>query len=89
METRVLERPLARSISLHLLFLIVAFFYVTHGPKLDLNQEPIEVAVLETDKATPKNSIVKRSAGEQVKYAKRRLPERQDKGGSRRAVLAQ
>ncbi len=70
-ETRVLERPLARSISLHLLFLIVAFFYVTHGPKLDLNQEPIEVAVLETDKATPKNSIVKRSAGEQVKYAKK------------------
>ncbi|MBU6152706.1 MAG: energy transducer TonB [Bdellovibrionales bacterium] len=66
-----MERPLARSITFHLLFLIVAFFYVTQGPQITLREDPIEVALKDPKHEKPKNTIVKRSAGQEEKTAKK------------------
>jgi TonB family protein len=71
-DTRVLDRPLARSLSFHLLILLVASLYATQIRKFSLNDQPIEVTVEDSanlQKAKP--AIVKRSAGEEVKEAKK------------------
>jgi TonB family protein len=71
-DTRVLESPVARSLGFHLLLLLVAFFCATQGPKFDTLSEPIEVTVNEILKdGKTKASIVKRSAGQEVKEARK------------------
>jgi TonB family protein len=71
-DTRVLDRPLARSLSFHLLILLVASLYATQVTKLYQKDEPIEVTVEDVShREKSKASIVKRSAGDEVKEAKK------------------
>ncbi len=72
MDTPVLDSPLARSLSFHILVLLVAFLYATQIPNLYKNDQPIEVTVEEVLKnADTKSTIVKRSAGEETDLAKK------------------
>jgi TonB family protein len=80
MSSRTLQNPVSRSLGLHLLLLLVAFFYVTHAPKFASITEPITVDFVDkvdeaqkkkAEDAAVKNSIVQKSAGEEAKVAKK------------------
>jgi protein TonB len=71
-NTRVFESSLSRSLLFHLFLLLVAYFYATHAPKLDLQSEPVEVTLedLKKDK-TVRKTIVQKSLGEESREAKK------------------
>ena len=80
MSSRTLQNPVSRSLGLHLLLLLVAFFYVTHAPKFATTTEPITIDFVDkvaqpekkkTEDTSVKNAIVQKSAGEEAKVAKK------------------
>ena len=72
MSTRVHENPVARSLGLHLMLLLVALLYILSAPKPMLSQAPVEVTLAdESERAKPTREIVQRSEGREVKEAKK------------------
>ena len=69
MSSRTLQNPLSRSVGIHLLLLLVAFFLVTHAPKLPIS-EPITIQILEP--TAPSRAVVQKSEGIQTDHAKKK-----------------
>jgi protein TonB len=70
-NTRLFESSLSRSLLFHLVLLLVAYFYATHAPKLDLKEEPVEVTLEDIKKdKTVRKTVVQKSSGEEAKEAK-------------------
>lgn len=78
MSTRVLQNPISRSLAIHAFLLLLACFYVTHAPKINLD-EPITVSILETkdqvkdhkNDDAAKRMIVQKSEGDLADEAKK------------------
>ena len=71
-NTRLIESSLSRSLLFHLFLLLVAYFYATHAPKLELQSEPVEVTLDDIKKdTTTRKTIVQKSLGEESKEAKK------------------
>jgi TonB family protein len=76
MSSLASQNPISRSIGLHLTLLLIAFFYVTHAPKLADLSEPITIDFVEkktktTEDSAAKNAIVQKSLGTETKVAKK------------------
>lgn len=77
MSVQTLQNPISKSIGLHLLLLMLAFLGVMNSPKISDSFDPITVDVVEeipaakTKDSSAKTSIVQKSAGEEVKEAKK------------------
>ncbi len=75
MNIQVLNSPYSRSLLIHGMFLLVAFWFAAYAPKIDLSQsDPIEFEVLAPkatkDDSKPTKTIVRSSEGELAKQAK-------------------
>ena len=72
MNIRVLQNPISKSFSLHLLLLLMIVLYMMVAPKVKINDEPISISLID-----PKNekdvhrSVVQPSEGELAKEAKK------------------
>jgi len=71
---RVLQNPFSKSLSLHLLMLMLIILYSMVTPKIKVNDEPISISLVEPKKEKEKDthrSVVQPSEGELAKEAKK------------------
>ena len=75
MNTRVISSPFSRSLTLHLLLLLMLIAYAIYSPKIKTSDEPITISLLDPPKTPEKDSsqrrIVQPSEGELAKDAKK------------------
>lgn len=72
MSIRIFKTPTSKSVSLHLLLLLLLGFYVSVAPKVSLPSEPITVSIIDSIKdQSHSNSIVQPTEGKLVNEAKK------------------
>ncbi len=77
MSSLELKNSVSRSFLIHLALFLIAFFYLTHAPKISQSIEPMVIDLVDVPskkkdgESTTKHQVVQKSEGEEVKEAKK------------------